>query len=839
MRVLYVSPLRALNNDIQRNLLAPLAELERAFAAAGESAAPVRVLTRSGDTPSGERQRMVRRPPEILITTPESLNILLTSKGGRSILGDVASVVLDEIHAVAGSKRGVHLITAVERLVRLAGEFQRLALSATVRPLERVARFVGGYRLEPGAEGAEPRYRSRPVATVRAASVKRYDLKVCAPAAPLPAATDSIWEPLASDIRGRIRANRSTLVFANSRRTTEKLTRFLNEGEPEELAYSHHGSLSREIRAVVEERLKEGRLSGIVATNSLELGIDIGALDEVVLVQTPPSVAAAVQRIGRAGHRVGETSRGRLYPLHERDVLDAAVVAKGVVDGDIEELVPVRGALDVLAQVVLSMVAAERWRLDELYDELRASYPYRHLRRRQFDLVLEMLAGRYADSRIRELRPRLALETLDGTVRARPGTARLVYLSGGTIPDRGYFQLRRLDSMARLGELDEEFVWERSIGDSFTLGAQSWRIRKITHNDVLVSPARKGAAMAPFWRAEPRNRSFHLSRRIGEFLERAERHLAARGGAAELGRYLTGELQMEEAAAARLLELLARQRAVTGAELPHRHHLLVERLGPGGGASPGRADREQTILHFGWGGRVLRPLALAMKAAWRAEHGWPLELEHDNDALIVALPPAFDPLALLELVRPDNVEKLLAGELERERLLRRPLPRERRPGAAAAARRLPPPDAAVAQPRARQEAAGGGLGLRRLPARRRDLAHLPRGRVRAGRPEAAPGRARRRPHPALRVPHRLAVALRRRPRLEADQPADVRGRRARERPRRAARATCCASWSSPPSSGRASRPRCSTASSASCTAPGRATRRAPPASWWSGSRSGW
>ena len=338
-RVLYISPLRALNNDIQRNLLAPLAELEAAFIDADEPTSPVRVLTRSGDTPQGERQKMVRRPPEILITTPETLNILLTSKGGRSLLGEIAAVVLDEIHAVAGSKRGIHLITAVDRLVRLSGEFQRVALSATVRPMERVAGFVGGYLMEPGAEGSEPSYRPRSVAVVRSATAKQYDLEVRAavePTKPLapgqtepPSDEANLWEPLASEVRERIRANRSTLVFANSRRTTEKMTRFLNDGQAEELAYSHHGSLSREIRAVVEDRLKRGRLKGIVSTNSLELGIDIGALDEVVLIQTPPSVAAAVQRIGRAGHQVGETSRGRLYPLHERDVLDAETSVRG------------------------------------------------------------------------------------------------------------------------------------------------------------------------------------------------------------------------------------------------------------------------------------------------------------------------------------------------------------------------------------------------------------------------------------------------------------------------------------------------------------------------------
>ncbi|MEE9562520.1 MAG: DEAD/DEAH box helicase, partial [Thermoanaerobaculia bacterium] len=540
VRVLYVSPLRALNNDIQRNLLGPLGELQQVFADAGHMAQPVRVLTRSGDTPPGERQRMARHPPEVLITTPESLNILLTSKGGRTLLGDLSSVVLDEIHAVASSKRGTHLATAVERLTLLSGEFQRIALSATVKPLERVARFVGGYSHHPRAAGAEPGYEARQVSIVEATTPKRYDLRVLHPAPPADeppavtpppgAASGSVWEPLVEDLRSRIKKRRSTLVFANSRRVTEKLTRLLNEDESSDLAYSHHGSLAREIRAGVEERLKEGRLAAIVATNSLELGIDIGSLDEVVLVQTPPTVASAVQRIGRAGHGVGEVSHGRLYPLFERDYLSAAVVARSVLDQDIEEVRPIIGALDVLAQIVLSMVATESWGIDELFDFIRTTYPYRELTRRQFDLVLEMLAGRYADSRVRELEPRISIDRVAGTVVGRRGAARLVYLSGGTIPDRGYYHLRLEASMAKIGELDEEFVWERSVGDTFTLGAQSWRIRTITHNDVLVSPAHRSSAMAPFWRAEERDRSFHLSAKMGRFLEQAEAFLASPGG---------------------------------------------------------------------------------------------------------------------------------------------------------------------------------------------------------------------------------------------------------------------------------------------------------------------
>ena len=532
VRVLYVSPLKALNNDIQRNLLGPLAALEAAFDRAGEPHDPVQVATRSGDTPGRERQRMVRRPPEILITTPESLNILLTSQGGRSMLTGIQSVIFDEIHAAAGSKRGTHWVTAVDRLVPLSGEFQRIALSATARPLDTIARFIGGYAMRLLDErGAEAEYRPRPVAVVTARDAKRYDLTVDVPGSEAESGRDiatgtaraggsheSAREGLARDLVGRIERNRSTLVFANSRRTTERLTRLLNDGAGRNLVYSHHGSLARELRTVVEQRLKAGELKAIVATNSLELGIDIGALDEVALVQTPPTVASAIQRLGRAGHGVGQVSRGRLYPLFEKDLLSAAVVGRCVLEGEIEEVTPIEGALDVLAQIILSMTAAEAWDIDALYTFLRSSYPYHRMSRRQFDLVLEMLAGRYADSRVRELSPRLSIDRVANVVQGRRGAAWAVYTGGGTIPDRGYFQLRLVDSMARIGELDEEFVWERRVGDTFSLGAQNWRVRQITHSDVLVSPAHKSAAMTPFWRADSRNRSFFLSERIGEFL---------------------------------------------------------------------------------------------------------------------------------------------------------------------------------------------------------------------------------------------------------------------------------------------------------------------------------
>jgi ATP-dependent Lhr-like helicase len=656
VRVLYVSPLKALNTDIRRNLLKPLEELRAVFEAAGELMPAVRVLTRSGDTPAEERVRMARRPPEILITTPESLNILLTSRRGRPMLGGIATVILDEIHAVVGGKRGAHLITAVERLVRLSGEFQRIALSATVRPLERVAEWVGGFEKTGEGEGAT--YRRRRVEIVASRAPKRYHLEVRFPGGagePGIAAGGDLFPWLVGQLRRPLARNRSTLVFANSRRMVEKVTRLVNEEEAGEVVYSHHGSLSREVRGVVEERLKNGELRGIVATNSLELGIDIGALDEVVLVQTPPSLASAVQRIGRAGHAVGETSRGSFLPLYPRDLLGAAVTARAVLDGEIEPVSPVEGALDVLAQVLVSMTVGETWHVDELYATVRGCDPYRNLSRRQFDLVLEMLAGRYAELRVRELKPLVAIDRVDGTVRALPGAERVVYLSGGTIPDRGYFHLRVADSGALLGELDEEFVWERAVGDAFTLGVQTWRIERITHNDVLVRPAHARQAMAPFWRADERDRGFELSEKIGLFLEHAE----ARLDEPTFRAALESDHALQREAADGLLRYLEAQKAATGV-LPHRHRVVVEHV-----ADPlAKGERVETILHTFWGGRVNRPFAIALQAAWRQQHGVTLEVIHDDDCVVVTAQARVSADELLGLVRAEAVEALLREQLE-------------------------------------------------------------------------------------------------------------------------------------------------------------------------------
>lgn len=666
-RVLYISPLRALNSDIGRNLHRPLAELEERFRAAGEPPPGIEVMIRSGDSTPAERRRLVRRPPEILITTPESLNILLTSGRGPIFFRALRTVILDEIHAVAGSKRGTHLITAVDRLVPIAGEFQRLALSATVRPMRTVANLIGGLRLEEAEGAARPV--PRPVAIVRSRDAKHYKVRVCCPpelagqqANGEPTVRegvgqDGVWEVLARHFMALAQHNRSTLFFANSRQQTEKVARLMNEEVGGELVYSHHGSLSREVRSVVERRLKNGELSAIVATTSLELGIDIGSLDEVVLVRTPRSIASAVQRVGRAGHGVGEVSHGRFFPTDGRDFLDAAVVARAIVEQNIEEIHPVEAPLDVLAQIILSMTAAEAWRIDDLHRFLETTYPYRNLRRKQLDLVLEMLSGRYADSRIRELHPRITIDRISGIVQARPGTARLLYMAGGTIADRGYFSLRLESSMAKIGELDEEFVWERSIGDRFSLGTQSWQVRKITHNDVLVAPSRGGSHMAPFWRADAQDRSFELCQQIGEFLADAEQRLAAPAFRQELEeRHF-----LEPLAVGELLAFLQQQKAATGGSLPSTRHLLVEHCPV---TIKGGEEQRQVILHTLWGGTVNRPLTIALMAAWEQRYGEPLEAFHDDDCVLLRMPRSVPVAEILDLVHPDQVETLLRGRLE-------------------------------------------------------------------------------------------------------------------------------------------------------------------------------
>jgi len=649
-RLLYVSPLKALNNDIQRNLLEPLNELSAEGIMSG-----IKVQTRSGDTSQNDRQRMLRKPPDILITTPESLTLLLTTTRGRLALSTVETLIIDEVHSLVDNRRGVALMTAAERLLDLTGSLQRIALSATVSPLESVAQYVGGYD-ESGT--------ARDVQIINPPTDKSISLNIRYPTEVKEAAEsgESVWDPIALKFRDVALNNRSTLFFTNSRAMAEKITLKINEQSPTLLAYAHHGSLAREIRAEVERRLKSGELRAIVATSSLEMGIDIGSLDQVVLLQSPPGIAATLQRIGRAGHSVGQQSRGSLFPVHAADFVEAAALSAATVARDLEPLKPMHGALDTLSQIIVSMCANETWQADDIYQLVKRSTPYRELSRQQFDLVMELLAGRYAGSRVRELQSRIIYNRIDGSVAAKKNAVFALYNSGGSIPDRGYYQIRHADTGAKIGELDEEFVWEARVGDTFALGTQHWQVKQINHNDVLVKSAVTGNA-PPFWRAERNNRSHHYAQRIGEFLYQANEWLSS-GRQKEFATHLTDKLAFDDGATEKLIDYLQRQREKSETDLPHRHHLLLELVETGPGGYKGPDNQKQLVLHTHWGGRLNHPWALALQSAWQEKFSEQPKIHADNDAIVMQLNEVPDPALVLSLVTPANLDYHLRRSLE-------------------------------------------------------------------------------------------------------------------------------------------------------------------------------
>ncbi|MDC7235255.1 MAG: DEAD/DEAH box helicase, partial [Spirochaetales bacterium] len=657
VRVLYISPLKALNNDVKKNLTQPLKELKDFFTERGEEFPDIRIGIRSGDTGSSERQKQIRRPPEIFITTPESLNIMLSSGAAEKVFSGLSVVILDEIHAVVSDKRGVHLISAVERLTLVNGEFQRIGLSATVRPMSQVSAVLGGYYPRSHEEEV---HRPREVRMIRSDMSKQYEIHVSFPESP--EGEESHWPGVIETIVQRIRANRSTLIFSNSRRQTEKITRLINEAMDETAAFAHHGSLSREIRSFVEQKMKAGELKAIVATSSLEMGIDIGTIDEVILISAPFSVSSTVQRIGRGGHNVGDVSRSTLFPMFGNDLISCAVTAKAVMEGDIEELVIPVNPLDVLAQVLLSMCCTREWNLDDLYLFITSVYMWHSLPRRHFDLVMEMLNGRYSDTRIGELKPRLNIDKVSNTARAREGAERVIYMSGGTIPDRGYYDLRLSGEGSKIGELDEEFVWERSHGDFFTLGTQTWRVDSITDRSVEVSPADAEGAMSPFWKADPNGRDFFYSSKILDLLHFLETELARPGGAGEETalKTLTEDFYQDREAAEALVSFLKRQREHCDGALPHRYHLLIEHFND----PLNRTDSHQVILHTFWGGKLNFPYSEALSQAWENKHGYPLQVFCDDDCILLDLPHQFTVDDILSLVHSDNYEKLLRQRLE-------------------------------------------------------------------------------------------------------------------------------------------------------------------------------
>ncbi|HZG36204.1 MAG TPA: DEAD/DEAH box helicase [Gaiellaceae bacterium] len=654
LRLLYVSPLKALNYDVERNLRGPLAGLR----------SELRVGVRTGDTPQRERQAMLRDAPDILITTPESLFLLLTSQG-RSILGAVETVIIDEVHAVAGTKRGAHLALSLERLdALLPRRAQRIGLSATQRPLEEIGRFVSG---------------NRPIRLVDAGTRKELDLEVVLPledlrepgghaygnppladGSPLGVSTEggiaSIWPSIYPALLELVRAHRSTIVFVNNRRTAERLALRLNELAEEEVARAHHGSLAREQRVEIEELLKAGGIPCLVATSSLELGIDMGAVDLVVQVESPKSVARGLQRIGRAGHDLGAVSKGRIFPKFRADLLESAVVARAMRGGEIEETTIPRNPLDVLAQQIVAIVADEEVEVDELHRLVRGAYPFADLSRQQLENVLDMLAGRYPSDEFAELRPRIVWDRTAGLLRGRSGARRLAVTNAGTIPDRGLFGVHLVGdasgkSGGRVGELDEEMVYEARQGQTFLLGASTWRIEEITRDRVLVSPAPGVPGAVPFWKGEGVGRPYELGEKIG----RASRELVALTDESALGR-LRDEYHLDERAARNLLVYLREQAAATGA-VPSDRTVVVERFRDEIG------DWRVCIL-TPFGGRVHAPWAMALSARLRESLGLEVQSIWSDDGIALHLPDADAPPPVEDLlVAPDELEELVVQEV--------------------------------------------------------------------------------------------------------------------------------------------------------------------------------
>jgi ATP-dependent Lhr-like helicase len=649
LRVLYVSPLKALNYDIHRNLQAPLEGVAQAAREMGRPLPVIETAVRTGDTPAAERQRLLRRPPHVLITTPESLHLLLTSRARETLRG-LTHCIVDEIHALCANKRGVFLALLLERLQALNPQgFVRIGLSATQRPLEEVARYLGG--LEVAADG---QLQHRPVTVVDAGLRKDLDLKVLSPVehfGPLP--EKSIWSSIYRLLGDEIGQHRSTLVFANNRRTVERLTAHLNE--PEERARAHHGSVSLEARRQTEEALKEGRLPAVVATASLELGIDMGAVDLVCQVESPGSVARGLQRVGRAGHLVGQTSKGRLIAKTLGDLLEQAVLAREMAVGRVEEIRVPRGCLDILAQQIVAMAAMEPWNVAELYALVRRAYPYRDLSPEALETVLEMVSGRYRFGEVGHtltaLQPRLSWDRVHNRLHALPGSQHLALVHGGTIPDTGQYAVYTLGG-ARIGELDEEFIYERRAGEVFLLGTNAWRLEQIETDRVLVSPAEGAPAMVPFWRGEQTGRSHDLGMAIGRFL----RDLAGRLDRPDCQEWLERDFFLQEEAARSLRLHVRRQLDRTGC-LPTDRTVVIE-------ASRDQLGDWQVILLTSQGSKLHLALRLALEARLRQRLGYRPQCMHHGDGILIRQTDTDEPiLDLLDGLTADNVQALVLEEL--------------------------------------------------------------------------------------------------------------------------------------------------------------------------------
>ena len=669
-RVLYISPIKALAVDVERNLRTPLTGIAQSAQRLGLPFHEPKISVRSGDTPAAERARFLRHPADILITTPESLYLLLTSQA-RDLLRSVEAMIVDEIHALVPTKRGSHLSLSLERLEQLTGRrLQRIGLSATQRPLEEVARFLSGAEVtrqtqsEPPATTADealaefesaiiaPVY--RPTTIIDASEPKRLDLRVEVPVEdmarlneiePLPNAAalqgpvrPSIWSAIHPRLLELVRGHRSTLIFVNNRRLAERISGAINDLAGETLVRAHHGSVAVAQRKEIEDRLKLGALRGLVATSSLELGIDMGAIDLVVQIESPPSVASGMQRVGRASHHVGAVSNAVIYPKYRADLVACAAITHAMYEGQVESVHYPRNALDVLAQQIVAIVSFDSWTVDELFHLVRSAAPYAALTRSVFEGVLDMLAGRYPSDEFAELRPRLTWDRVSNRLTPRQGAHRVAVINGGTIPDRGLYSvfLTGAAKGARVGELDEEMVFESRTGDTIILGASTWRIEEISHDRVNVSPAPGEPGKMPFWHGDTAGRPAEFGRRIGQMT----RELLAMPRQVAFTR-LVEDHSLDANAAENLLHYLEEQ-AVATARVPSDQDIVIETCRDELG------DRRICVL-TPFGSRVHAPWCMAVCAKLRAETGLEVESMWSDDGFVLRI--------------PDNEQEITSGQL--------------------------------------------------------------------------------------------------------------------------------------------------------------------------------
>ncbi|HEU4429636.1 MAG TPA: helicase-related protein, partial [Myxococcota bacterium] len=694
--------------DIERNLRAPLVGVARAAERIGAQFDAPRVALRTGDTSAADRRAQLRDPAEILVTTPESLYLILGS-AQRETLRAVRWIVVDEVHALAATKRGAHLALSLERVAALCGERdpQRIGLSATARPVSEVARYLGGNRsvsivdatgpprldltisvpvqdmTKPGRAARvsftprEPIWHEITLPARAAASGARSEpqaseVSELAPfksRAPVGGADDpdtSLWPAIYPKLLEAIRAHRSTILFVNSRGLCERLARRLNELAEEELVRAHHGSIAHEQRRSIEEDLKAGRLRAIVATSSLELGIDMGAVDLVLMVESPGAVSRGLQRVGRAGHQVGAASRGLIFPKHRSDLLEATVVARGMRAGAVESLRVPHSPLDVLAQQLVAMAALDAWDVDALHALIRRSASFADCSREVLGSVLDMLAGRYPSADFAELRPRITWDRERDRIEARPGASKIALLSGGTIPDRGLYGVHLGADGPRVGELDEEMVHETRAGEVITLGASSWRVAEITRDRVIVNPAPGEMGKLPFWRGDGPGRPLELGRALGAFLRALETECLAEGGDLHAGRpraeaWLAEHWDLDGYAARNLVDYVIEQREATGS-LPTDRALTIERFRDELG------DWRVCIL-TPFGARVHGPWALAIQARLAAEKATEVHALWNDDGIALRFPDADEPPPTsLFLPEPEEVRDQIVEQLDRSAL---------------------------------------------------------------------------------------------------------------------------------------------------------------------------